>query len=404
MLKEGYEAVLAYSALRWTMMGGTESGGNARYYVGFNYPHEEMRKKGTFVPYLGRDSIVFIPREGKPAFLARARKARAALDAVNIIKEQSWMDDVRPVYGIFPKDNFQVFAEMVKDLFGERDLKPEGKIGVGGINTPMELWIELNHLFPKASIHNITDDLGRLRMVKSENELKLMRAAAKINNAALSTMIEVCRPGVAEWEVHQAMEATMFKHGADNVWNIVHSGPRSWARGSLPDFTQRTLKEGDMISCDYGCEYSGYHSDTNYALIIGEGRREQKDILKLIIKMMDAMLSITREGVTDTELVLVAMESAKGTPYEKYVWTNFGHSYGCGGEIPSLDVEVQPHKTREQQIEIKANMLFCYEPAVYVPNIGGACLEDEIIVTTDGYEVLTYNTYEAKRALGLSFT
>lgn len=216
MQKEGFEAVLAYSARRWSMMAGTESGGNARYYVGFDFPHKEMVEKGRYVPYMKHDSIVFIPREGEPAFVTKTKHEAEK------ITEQSWMSDVRPIYKRFQQDHgraFQAFAERTEDLLLDRGLNLKGRIGIGGINTPMEIWMEFNHRFPEASIHNVTGDLHRLRMVKSKNELKLMRAAARINDAALHTMIDVCRPGISEWEVHQAMEATMFRHGADNVWN-----------------------------------------------------------------------------------------------------------------------------------------------------------------------------------------
>lgn len=260
MRTEGFEAILAYSMGRWSMMAGRECGGNGIYYIGFNYPISDITEKGGLLaPFIKTHNLVFIPKTGEPAWLFPGNEG-----TVETLHNQVWMKDIRAV-------GKTSFAAHVEQLFNEKGLNPAGKIGMGGKQTPIEILLDLQKRFPNASYESVTPNLALLRQVKSSNELEVLRKCFTINNSGLYAMIETCKPGVAEWEVHQAMEAAMFKSGAHNVWSIAHSGPRTYNRAG-PDFTQRVIQDGDIVDCDYGNEYYGYHSDTNYAMIVGNQR------------------------------------------------------------------------------------------------------------------------------------
>lgn len=385
---EGFEAILAYSMGRWSMMAGRECGGNGIYYVGFSYPASDITEKGGLLtPFISTHNLVFIPKTGEPAWLFPGNEG-----TVETLHSQVWMKDIRAV-------GKTSFAAHVEQLFKEKGLNPAGKIGMGGKQTPIEILLGLQKRFPNASYESVTPKLALLRQVKSSNELEVLKKCFTINNSGLYAMIETCKPGVAEWEVHQAMEAAMFKNGAHNMWSIAHSGPRTYNR-SGPDFTQRVIQDGDIVDCDYGNEYFGYHSDTNYAMIVGKPKTHQKEIFDLTIRMQEAMLNVTKDGVTDAEVFGAAMKVAENSPYKKYVGSFFGHAYGCGGELLVLNPSVLT-KPVEQRTVIRENMFMCYEPNVRMPGVGGVNLEDGLVVTKDGYELITYNGTEAKKAIGL---
>jgi Xaa-Pro aminopeptidase len=301
MNKEGLEAVLAYSMGRWSMMAGRECGGNGIYYIGFNYPLEMMQTHGGRVtPYIHTQNIVFIPKTGNPTWLYPGSP-----DKLDEIKKQVWIDDIRLV------SVGKSYVDHVEALLEENGLDPSGRIGIGGKQTPIELLMDLQRRL-SARFESVTHKLSLLRQVKSVNELEVLRKCFEINNSGLYAMIETCKPGYREWEVHQAMEAAMFKSGANNVWTTVHSGPRSWARAG-PDFSHRMLEDGDMVNNDYGNEYCGYHSDTNYTAIVGKAREHQKNLIELTIRMQDAMVNATKDGVTDTQVYAAAMRAAEGS-------------------------------------------------------------------------------------------
>lgn len=389
MRTEGYEAILAYSMGRWSMMAGRECGGNGIYYIGFNYPPLMMQTNGgRITPYIHSQNIVFIPKTGEPAWLYPGSP-----EILNEMKKQVWIDDIRMV------TDGTSFIDHCVQLVQEKGLDPTGKIGLGGKQTPFEILMNLQEKLPSATYETVTYKLSLLRQVKSVNELEVLRRCFEINDHALYAMIETCKPGYQEWEVHQAMEEAMFRNGANNVWTTVHSGPRSWARAG-PDFTQRVLEDGDMVNNDYGNEYCGYHSDTNYAMVIGKAREHQNNLIELTVKMQDAMIATTRDGVTDTEVFAAAMKVTENSPYRKNVGSFFGHAYGCGGENLILSSHVL-NKPKEQRLTIKENMFLCYEPNVYMPGVGGVNLEDGLIVTSNGCEIITHNCYEAKKKLGI---
>ena len=389
MKKEQFEAILAYSMGRWSMMAGRECGGNGIYYVGFNYPPHMMQTNGgRFTPYIHTQNIVFIPKTGDPSLIIPGDPEK-----LDEMKKQVWLDDIRLV------TSKNSFIDYIIQLVQEKGVNQTGKIGLGGKQTPIEILMGLQKRLPLTEFEAVTHKLSLLRQVKSENELEVLRKCFEINDHGLYAMIETCKPGYTEWEVHQAMEAAMFRNGANNVWTTVHSGPRSWARAG-PDFTQRVLEEGDMINNDYGNEYCGYHSDTNYAMVVGKARDHQNNLIRLTIKMQDAMISETRDGVTDTQIFAAAMRVAENSPYRTYVGSFFGHAYGCGGENLILGSHVL-NKPKEQQLVVKENMFMCYEPNVYMPGVGGVNLEDGLIVTSNGCEVITHNSYEAKKALNI---
>ncbi len=388
MQTEGFEAILAYSMGRWSMMAGRECGGNGIYYVGFSYPASDITEKGGLLtPFISTQNIVFIPKTGDPAFLFPGNE-----NTVETLKSQIWMRDIRAV-------GKTSFAAHVQQLFKEKGLDATGKIGIGGKQSPIEILMDLQSRLPEAKYEAVTPKLALLRQVKSSNELEVLRKCFEINDSGLYAMIETGKPGYAEWEVHQAMEAAMFKSGAHNVWSIAHSGPRTWNR-SGPDFTQRVLQDGDIVDCDYGNEYFGYHSDTNYAMVVGKAREHQKELIELTVRMQDAMIAVTKDGVTDAEVFGAAMKVADKSPYRKYVGSFFGHAYGCGGELLVLNPSTLL-KPSEEQTVIKENMFMCYEPNVRMPGVGGVNLEDGLIVTKDGCEVITHNSFEARKAIGM---
>lgn len=388
VVSEGFEVILAYSMGRWSMMAGRECGGNGIYYVGFNYPATDITEKGGILtPFIRTQNIVFIPRTGEPAFLYPGNEG-----TVETLRSQVWMRDIRAV-------GQTSFAAHVQQLINEKGLDPSGKIGIGGKQTPIEILMDLQNRLPKATYESVTPKLALLRQVKSSNELEVLRRCFEINDSGLYAMIETGKPGYSEWEVHQAMEAAMFKSGAHNVWSIAHSGPRTYNRAG-PDFTQRVLQDGDILDCDYGNEYYGYHSDTNYAMVVGKPRAHQNELLELTIRMQDAMIAVTKDGVTDAKVFAAAMKVADDSPYRKYVGSFFGHAYGCGGELLVLNPSVLT-KPKDQRTVIRENMFMCYEPNVRMHGVGGVNLEDGLIVTKDGCEVITHNSYEAKKALGL---
>jgi Xaa-Pro aminopeptidase len=387
--KKRFDAVLAYSGKRYSMGQGVEDGQNLRYLVGFNFPPHEIQEKDVIVPYQSSESLLIIPTEDEPSLIiSKAETERT--------KKQTWLQDVRTTTDQFANARYEGMAHITKDVLGA---KRKVKLGLAGTNLPMNLYLELTKVLSRTKLVSCTNDLDMLRVVKSPNELRIMRKAAEIADEGVRALIETSRPGVAEYEVHMAVEKAMFDAGGDNPWSIVLSGPRSAIPYLSPDYTQRKLREGDMVYADIGTELMGYHSDIQPAYVVGRGTKDQLDLIETSVKMIKAMFNATRSRATDTEVLRAAYKTLDGNPFRDHVrtWT-FGHGYGVGVDPPDMTGAMLT-LPKSRQMKLQENMVLCYEPGIFVPGVGGAAVEDEVIVTSDGCEVISKCAERAQELL-----
>jgi Xaa-Pro aminopeptidase len=154
-----------------------------------------------------------------------------------------------------------------------------------------------------------------------------------------------------------------------------------------------------MVYADIGTEFMGYHSDIQPAYIVGEGSKDQLRLIETSLSMIRVMIGATRPGVTDTQVLRAAYRVLDGNPFRDYVrtWT-FGHGYGVGLDPPDLTGTTLT-LPKDRQMRLQRNMLLCYEPGIFVPGVGGAAVEDEVIVTENGCEVLTKCAKRAEELL-----
>ena len=215
--RKKYDAILAYSGSRYSMGQGVENGQNIRYLVGFNFPPHLIQEEDVVVPYMLGDSIVAIPQEGEPSLLLSRQDPKTER-----AKKQVWLKDVRAVDDEFADQfsgaiNRGLAAHITRDVLGA---KRKAKLGFAGTNLPLNLYLELTKVLPRSKLVPCTNDLDLLRVIKSPNELLIMRKAAEIADEGVRALIETSRPGIAEYEVHMAVEKAMFDAGGDNPWSI----------------------------------------------------------------------------------------------------------------------------------------------------------------------------------------
>jgi Xaa-Pro dipeptidase len=393
--RKKYDAILAYSGKRYSMGQGVESGQNIRYLVGFDFPPHLIQEEDVVVPYMLSDSLVVIPQEGEPSLLLSRQDPKS-----DRARKQVWMKDVRSISDEF-SDQFsgginRGLAELTRDVLGKRR---KNRIGIGGTRFPLRLQQELSKVYRKSKFIECSEELDLLRVVKTSNELRIMRKAAEIADEGVRALMETSKPGVSEYEVHMAVEKSMFDAGGDNPWSVIQSGPRASISYMSPDYTQRKLKDGDLIYADIGTELMGYHSDIQPAYIVGQGNTKQIKIVETSLNMLKAMFETTRQGRTDTDVVRAAYGALDNNPYESYVrtWT-LGHGYGVGSDPPDM-TGATLNLPKNKQMKLQENMVLCLEPGLFVPGIGGAAVEDEVIVTTSGCEILTKCAERVKEQL-----
>ena len=229
---------------------------------------------------------------------------------------------------------------------------------------------------------HLKDELHNLRLHKSASEIRLISNAADLNATGLSEIEGIIRPGVRENEIALALEFALRKLGAEEkAFDIIVA---SGLRGALPHgvASDKVLCEGELVTIDFGCRLSGYHSDETVTLALGEVPDETRIIFDTVLEAHDRALAAVAPGVALADLDAIARDHIKTCGYGNY----FGHGLGHG---VGLEVHEAPTVSPRSKSIAEEGMVFTIEPGIYVPGIGGVRIEDMVLVTSDGHQTLT---------------
>lgn len=242
-----------------------------------------------------------------------------------------------------------------------------------------ELW--------KDSLDEVTlvpmpDLVAELRMVKDEREIEYIRKAAAIADEAFEQIRPMIKAGQNEKAVAIEMEYLMRRLDADGVSfeTIIASGPRSampHARAS-----EREMEDGDLVIIDFGAIYHKYCSDCTRTLVIGEMNRKQREIYEIVQEAQMESLKMIQPGVRASHVDEVARSIITKRGYGQY----FGHSLGHG---VGRSIHEEPTLSLRDDTLLEPGMVVTVEPGIYIPNWGGVRLEELVLVTGKGSEVLT---------------
>jgi Xaa-Pro aminopeptidase len=230
--------------------------------------------------------------------------------------------------------------------------------------------------------------VANLRMIKDEAELELMRAASELAEGVLIDILDDLRSGVREREVAALFEYEFRRRGASgsSFSPIVLFGPRSSLPHGNPGETQ--LREGAMVLLDVGCRLNGYCSDLTRTYAFGNIPESWfEEAYALVLTAQQLALESVRPGITARELDAVA----RGIIRDAGHGDHFGHGLGHG---VGIEVHESPRVASESDVVLREGMVITIEPGVYIPGRGGIRIEDLVVVTNDGCEVLTRTSKE----------
>ncbi|MCU9613845.1 Xaa-Pro peptidase family protein [Caldibacillus lycopersici] len=236
-----------------------------------------------------------------------------------------------------------------------------------------------------AELVPVSGVVEKIRLIKTDAEIKILKVAADIADAAFKHILEFMQPGRTEIEVSNELEFFMRKCGAtsSSFDTIVASGVRS----SLPHgvATNKVIEKGDMVTLDYGAYYEGYVSDITRTVAVGEPSQQLKDIYQIVLDSQLKAMELIRPGMTGKEADAITRNHITEHGYGE----NFGHSTGHG---IGLEVHEGPALSFRSDIVLQPGMIVTVEPGIYVPGLGGVRIEDDTIITKDGNEALTHST------------
>lgn len=234
-----------------------------------------------------------------------------------------------------------------------------------------------------STIHLLPVQIDELRMMKDENEVAAIKKAVEIADSAFVHILSFIKPGISEQTVALELEYQMRKLGAEKPAfdTIVASGKR----GALPHgiASEKIIELGDFVTMDFGAVYQGYHSDITRTICMGSPTDKQRQLYDIVLTAQLAGVEAVQPGKTGREVDAVARKIIVDAGFGDY----FGHGLGHGlGLYIHEDPRLSPSNTQTVLME---NMVVTVEPGIYLPEWGGIRIEDTVLVSTDGCQILT---------------
>lgn len=229
------------------------------------------------------------------------------------------------------------------------------------------------------SSSKLSDTIKAMRIIKSPDEVLMLRKAQKIAEEAYLEVLDCVKVGITEAEISARLEYLMKIKGARKVAFdlITITGKKTSLPHGVP--SDVPVREGDFVTFDIGAMYNGYHSDMTRTVAVGCVSDEQRAVYDTVLKAHLEAMSKVKAGVSGYDVDKVARDIIKDAGYGEY----FGHSTGHG---VGLEIHESPSAGPRSKDILKAGMTVTVEPGIYLPNKFGVRIEDTVLVTEDGYE------------------
>ena len=239
---------------------------------------------------------------------------------------------------------------------------------------------------PDVKWHPIPNFALANRSLKDPSEIEHIRKAVAVADDALHLLIPQIKEGMTEREIAALLEYNMAKLGSEKCAfdTIVASGVRSSMPHASP--TDKKIKNGDLITLDFGACVNGYMSDITRTLWLGEPSDDLKKIYFAVKDVQAACVRKIRPGVSAKEIDAYQRAEFEKLNLSQYICHSLGHGVG-------LEIHEAPTLSRLSDEILKPGMVVTVEPGLYVPNLGGVRIEDTVLVTEDGFEVLTQSPH-----------
>jgi Xaa-Pro dipeptidase len=290
--------------------------------------------------------------------------------------------------GGFPLAVFSTKDEREKLL--KEKLACAKRIGVNASELTYQNYLTLKECAPQADVVDVSEAVKKARGVKDQEEVRRIARACRVASKVADTIPELLHEGMRESELAAEINYLMQKGGASgpSFPPIVAFGKNA----ALPHYQggEVKLKRGDFVLCDFGAEHKRYVSDITRTCIFKKSSERQVRIYNHVLESQKIALTMIRSGVEARAPHLAVKEFIEKN-YEEGFIHGLGHSIGMG-------VHDGMGMRADATFTLETGMVFTVEPGIYVPGYGGVRIEDNIVVTDDGYKMLT----TAKRSLQIA--
>ncbi len=264
------------------------------------------------------------------------------------------------------------------------------RIGYDAARTSCAYFEALQSKLPmRASMETVSGWIEELRMVKSAAEIDLIRRSVETNSRAFEQAVARVKPGIKEQDLAAEIEYRMRRLGAEksSFETIVAGGARSALPHAQP--TAARIARGDLVVVDMGAFENGYASDMTRMLFLGTPPPRVKRMYRAVLEAQLAAIDAVRAGVRTTAVDAAARRVLKSYGLDKFFVHSTGHGLG-------LEIHEPPRIGKRDKSRLRAGMAITIEPGVYIEDFGGIRIEDTVVVTETGCQILTPTSKELR--------
>lgn len=265
-----------------------------------------------------------------------------------------------------------------------RDLGLAGKrIGIDGMTMRVSEWLALEQIDPTLQVKPVEKALIGVRARKNPDEIAALRQAIQFSEQALEALLREIKPGMTEAQIGARLDALMIEAGAHGTAfaSLIQTGENSSNPHGFT--TDRVLREGEFLLIDWGAKYDGYLADLTRTFCIGQPTSEMQKIYDTVLAANEAAKAAVKPGVPMGDVDRAARDVITAAGYGEFFTHRTGHGLGLDGHEPI------PQIASGVTDRLQPGMVFTIEPGIYVPGLGGVRIEDDVVVTETGADVLT---------------
>ena len=342
----------------------------------------------------GTYSILAVPLKGEPVLLVRTGLDRA------------WKDCWLERKNIISSQGMETLKILVREMPGVR------VIGIEKDTLTASFVERLSSLLPENQFQDISPTVLDVRRVKSEREIALMREAARISMAGFRRCEEVLTEGMTEVEIQSEIEIVQRMAGSDGGligraappgFGIIAAGPNSFEMSGAyismsgiglsnahPDGpSRRRIRNGDMVVVDKVTSFQGYLADEGRTYVMGRADDQLRKYFEVVRQMLQACLEAIQPGALASNVYHAAKRVAAESGCLEYFMAHGQYGIEYIGHGIGLEVDEPPLITPNSTQILEPGMVIAIEPKLIIPGWGGVDLEDTVVITSQGNELLS---------------
>jgi len=311
-----------------------------------------------------------IPKEGEPIFICPSFEKSRMKKGLLTGSIRTWEEDENP---------FDLLGATIKELeLEDKQLALDSKL-------TFEWFLRIQKQMPQANFVDSSEIVKIARLIKTEEEITLLKKATQLAAEAIIRTFQQVKPGMTETDVANIIQEELAKEGKP-AFGLIQSGPNSALPHGMP--TGRTIEKNDVLLIDAGPIYKGYFGDITITSVIGEPSAKFLKIYDAVYGGNRAAFEVSKEGATAESVDVAAREFITKAGYGKYFTHRLGHGIGIEGHE-------HPYMVKGNKLILKEGMCHTVEPGIYIEGEFGVRIEDDVVVRKDSCEFL----YETPRRI-----